>query len=205
MGDLMMKRLLPLSGLLLCTYLAFASIVDDPETIDGLLETGEYASSVSLEGSEKLIVEGGGANVIDTWDFSRLEVYSTSLPLELDKGGVYDIHLTDNTSLLFTGGATESIILYKDSFAELKGGQINYITIYRRPQDSCYVTIYCQAGYQKTTTGISGLWADGTSFDIDFINVSSPFPPTANYVYVVPEPATLALLGFGSLLLRRKK
>ena len=78
------------------------------ETADGVLSTGEYVDSPWLEGQEKLIVNGGNATTVDLWDSSRLEVYSTSLPLSYaDKRGVYDIHLSDYSSLMFRGGATE--------------------------------------------------------------------------------------------------
>jgi hypothetical protein len=205
-----MKRTWPcLLALTIFMPISFASLASAPETIDGRLSTGEYAGGVSLIGDEILIVDGGDADVIDTWNSSQLKVQSTSLPLSLTgRRGVYDIHLSDNSSLLFTGGATESVVLYKNSIAEFKGGQINHITIYRRPQDTCYVTIFAQADYQMNATGISGLWEDGSPFDIHFDNASSPFPPTANFVNVVevmPEPGTLALLGLGGLLLRRKR
>lgn len=201
-----MKRVIPcllMFSLLVCV--CFGSLADDEETSDNLLGENEYADSVSLEGSEILTVNGGGANLIDAWNSSQIKIISTSLPLELDKGGVYDIHLGDDSSLLFSGGATESIRLYDDSTAELRGGTINYITIYHRPVDSCEVTIYCQEGYTKTDSYISGLWADGTSFYISFCNPS--YCTTADYVNVVviPEPTTLALLGLGGLLIRRKK
>lgn len=111
---------------------------------------------------------------------------------------------------MFAGGATESIILYDDATAELRGGQINYITIYRRPQDSSEVTIYCQDGWQWLYTsgsisGITGLWKDGTSFEIRFDNVGAPYPPTANFVHVIPEPAALVLLALGGLMIGPKK
>ncbi len=207
----MMKRILPsVLMFLCCVSLSVSSLSGDPETADGYLLSGEYAGGVSLENFEKLIVNGGNADVIDAWDNSRLEIYSTSLPLSLEgKRGVYDIHLNDNSTLLFSGGAMQSLKVKYDATALLTGGTINYITVYHRPVDSCFVTIKCQEGWEwlytsGKITGIKGLWNDGTSFQITLSNVGGAWPLTAEYVHVIPEPATLVLLSFGMILLRRK-
>jgi hypothetical protein len=210
MENPMMRRFLPCFFLLLCCVCScLAGLVDDPEIADGYLTTGEYVSRILAENNDKLTIIGGNATTLDAYDSSRIEIYFTSLPLSYtEKRGVYDIHLNDSSTLLFSGGATESLKVGRNASALLTGGTINVITIYRRPQDSCLVTIDCRDGWEwlytaGKITGITGLWKNGDPFEIELYNLGSPWPPTAQYVNVIPEPATLLLLGFGGLLLRR--
>lgn len=204
----MMKRVLPCVLILSCCVCTnFAGLADDPKTADGYLTAGEYVSSIWAENNDKLIIAGGNATTLDAWNSSRIEIYSTSLPLSYtDKRGVYDIHLHDRSTLLFSGGATESLVVKANAVALLTGGSINVITIYRRPQDSCLVTINCRPGWEwnASPTGpiIKGLWKNGDPFEIELYNLGSPWPPTANFVNIIPEPATLLLLSIGGLLIR---
>lgn len=206
---MMMKRAVLYLLVMAVMPVCYGSLSDVPQTVDGYLKDDEYATlTITLERDEELFVTGGGAECIEAEDYTYLEVRSTSIPVNGDwnTGGIMDIFLSGNSSLLYLDGITDEISIGQNATAIIKGGTVNALTIGRSPSGLCEATIYCQEGYTKTSSGISGLWADGTAFDIDFINVGS-YPPTADYVniVVVPEPATLALLGIGGFLIRRKK
>jgi hypothetical protein len=198
----MMKSFVPFVMLSFCMCPCLGSIIDDPEIADGYLTNSEYVNMGVLEGYEKLFVMGGGANRIEVRDWGYLEVQDTAKPLGYHSG-IYDIMLGDNSELLYLGGITEEITIGKNAKAYLKGGRIDYITIGDHPNYSHELVIYCRAGYLMNSSGISGLWANGTSFDIEFINASAPYPPTWQGIdiVIVPEPASLILLTLGGLFL----
>ena len=179
---------------------------------DGFITTGEYEGSVRwYTHNPPLIVDGGGAVMITMWNSSYLEVRSTSIPINDDwhTGGITDIWLDDYSSLLYLDGVTEEITLDEYSSAALKGGRIDAITSLQNVITPS-IDLYCQAGWEliTDTSGkifITGLWMDGTDFNIQLINDPDYDDTWENINVIVPEPTTLILMGIGGILLRRKR
>jgi hypothetical protein len=199
----MMKRIITLLLCVLCLQITYAGYDD------GLISAGEYEGGVDwLDG--QLIVDGGGAVIIEVWNSACLEVRSTSTPLGLGKGGIMDIALTNTSRLDYYGGLTEEIALYKNATANLYDGRIDYITSYQYATTQ-HINITCQTGWEwiwegQNIVGITGLWRNDTGFTIHFIDKQNlGFDPVWKNINIIPEPATLTLLGIGGLLLRRKK
>ncbi len=189
-----------------------ASVIDD-----GCLSTGEYIPHGQVYNSDILLVNGGNAHQITMNNTSTLIVNSTSLPLSSTaNNGIWSIIIWDNSSLHFSGGASNTIYLSDDATALIDGGLVNYIFSSQIVQldeygnYSTHITIDCQDDWEwirdsgDNIVGISGSWWDDTSFNIDFIN-SDNYEPTYMNIKVIPEPASLLLLSAGSLLLKRRR
>jgi len=149
--------------------------------------------------------------MISLRDNGRLIVKSTSAPLEMDFSGVYDILLFNTSQLLYLDGVTELIDVGSNVKAVLKGGSINYIRSMKHTNGGTdqNVDIYALPGWSyildDPLLGIQGQWWDGSLFKIEFINKTEHGydPVWMNINVIIPEPATLVLLGVGSLLIRR--
>lgn len=153
-----------------------------------------------------------GALGITVRDSGYLIMQSTSAPLEMLVGGVYDIALGNSGQLLFLGGETELITIGNNATAVLKGGSINLIKSMQfttETNSDPHIDLYCRLDSWSWISddpllGIQGLWLDGTPFHIEFIN-DFDYDPVWTNLNIIPEPTTLALLGLGGLLIRTKK
>jgi hypothetical protein len=208
---MMMKRVLPfLLGFTLSISICLAGYSD------GYITAGEYEGFVEWSTyNPPLIVEGGGANVIEVRNNGRLEVRLTSIPVggDFHTGGIRDIYLFNTSHLDYFGGITEEITIASNATATLKGGQIDYITSLQtvgwvnwEPVGQHIEMEVRDHSYNSTTNILTGHWADYTTFSIQLLNQSDYDNVIDNIKFtIIPEPAMLLLFGLGGLLLRCKQ
>ncbi len=179
---------------------------------DGKLTAGEYGFSVEIGDKNSLVVDGGGSNSITMNNYSHLEILSTSMPLASGTKGVWSIDLLDNSSLTFSGGATNVIAIRDNSTALITGGQINIIASYQVVNNNNHhITIVCQKDYRLAYENnipkiMYGNWLDGTPFEINFSNkMNYGYNPVFDNIKIIPEPASMLLLGLGSVLIKKRR
>jgi hypothetical protein len=192
-------------------FLVFSSAVSFAGYSDGWITAEEYEGTVRwTSNTQPLIVDGGGAMNIEMWNYSQLEVRSTSTPLGLGSGIQY-IGLKDNSHLDYFDGETFNLMLYDNTTANLYGGRIDYLTSFQYTA-STRVNIYALPGWSWISDdpleGIQGQWWDGSPFRIEFTDENERYhdvdPVWMNINVIIPEPASLFLIAIGIALIRKR-
>lgn len=140
--------------------------------------------------------------------YSTALINNTSPLISEGNGGIWQIRPGAYSSIIINDGEIHRLSFSSYATAHISGGQFDQIWSYYASPDAARITLICNPGYQITYTGglataISGIWRDGSAFNIQLVNPSGNSPVLSNMT-IIPEPMSIFLLGLGGLLIVRK-
>jgi len=188
---------------------------------------GDYLPDLNLINNDTLLMTGGELDGLDAYGTSTATILDT-IPIEGLNAGIKFLDAYDSSTINFSGGSvwyfegfdssTINIdggeILYLDmnesATAHLSGGQI--LTVLGIRDESSYTHIYGYDFDYDPLAGnydgglVTGFWPDGDPFDISLDNMYPSEVITYDQLifHVIPEPATILLVGIGGLVLSRR-
>ena len=170
---------------------------------DGIIDSSFAPDSVRTWNSAIVDINNGVLNALDTFNTSTANLNSGSITQGLSTWN-------SSTVNIFDGAVSWFLEAHDTSKINIYGGQVND---YLFATDSSAVNIYGlnfdynPNGGSSNGGQLTGLWQDNTPITIDFtdnILIDSTFNDHVA-LHVIPEPATLSLLAFGSIALIRRK
>ena len=138
----------------------------------------------------------------DTYDI--VKIYNDVTLSILDGGQIGGLETYDITLTEMFGGALDTLLAYEESRVHLRGGDIG--TVIARADEVVHIYglefEWTPEEFNPARGVLTGLWEDNTPFSINLRDC----PPSSGKVvlHVIPEPATLLLMGLGGLLCRKQ-
>jgi len=170
-----------------------------------------------------LLVGGSIADVVDVYNYSRFNIVGGLVESHVRAWGFSQVTIFDGmiegslcaseySQVALYGGATGSLEFRGVSHAlicggfigngiKVYGGQITVVgTDFKINGESVDYGEFTSLDYPSGI--LTGTLVNGDSMDTYFEFYDSPYPGS---VFLTPEPSTLFLLGFGAVMLRKKR
>ena len=150
---------------------------------DGVIQHGDEYTVVEIFDDASVQMIGGAIETrVEIHDFGVLDIFGGTLQS-------IDISIIDSGTLNLWAGVIPDSFPSQFHLARLMAGSSAAINIYGY-------------GFERDGDVLSGFWRDGVPFKLSIRDERSWAGTT---LYVIPEPSTLLLIGFGpGLILRRR-
>jgi len=176
------------------------------------ITTNIYTPGLTLNTGDSLYMTNGGFDSLTLFGSSTAAIQGTS-PLQEGSGGIWLLSVSNTSRLEISGGQINHLDLNSDATVTLAGGTILEIESNQDTErwdndngtwiQTPHVTVVCSThAYDASDNLLTGNWLNGTPFRIQLIDVDG-YNPAIDNIQFIPEPAAIALLGFGGLLLKR--
>ena len=200
-------------------HIMFSCLFLSPVLASYTYEVYTYGENETLIGTESILIDQqGGMDRLTLRENSSGTIQGTS-SLGDGTGGIWEINLFDNSQLQFSGGDLGNLDIFNDATVILSGGSIVSIESNQNawmwagdPPEQVpnpHITIIYSGDLPTVDASnvLAGLWGNGDPFSIYLSDVPEGYgySPAIENIQFIPEPATLALFGLGTFLIRRKK
>lgn len=169
--------------------------------------TGMDFGDLTLDGSESILVDGGGGDYLNLFYYSTATINSTSHLISEGNGGIWQLIVADYSKATIKDGGIHRLDLGAYAIAQISGGWIDILSSTQNATYTKHIEIICRDwDYSTTTKILTGTWEDYSAFSIHLENASGYSTTYDNIKFtIIPEPATMLLIGLGVLFLRRKR
>ena len=160
----------------------------------------------------------------------HIDVYDNAEAV-MSGGSLYGLRVHHNSNVTITGGIIEDRISVKDNaVVTLSGGllqngpsntslsvstnaliyldgtgfEIDGISLHNGDKLSDFGQLIPNSIYDYYTGRVTGILSDGSALNSDFMIFNTEFLLGIADIVIIPEPATLILIGLGSVIIRKK-